>query len=422
MSVSSSGRDKSFTVAVIPDTQNYVDHRNQREAGFPINAREMLWDMMDHIARNSSERGGDIVFATGLGDSWQHPIRWGVDAAHAARGLTSAPNPLVERIIPASPREVTEIEIPAVRAAYQILADVLPFSVVPGNHDHDHVWTDSNHPPAPDAWVRGADHSGLGYMHFGSLENWARTFGADTELFDGKPWYVAAFRNGQNSAQRFAGGGYDFLHLGLEMAPDDEVVAWAESVIADHPGLPTIVSIHEFLNPQGERKPIDAIDLSRIDPERNAPQKLWEKFIARHDQILIVLNGHFHGAMHSIDRNRHGHKVYQFLSDYQGRRQSLNAVAPGLATIDGIGDGWLRLMTFDLDADRPRLRLQTYSTHFKAFSRDLPDYAAWYASEHPELSAEDFAALDDFELDLDDFHQRFAKPSRIAAGVAAAAR
>ena len=39
-----------------------------------------------------------------------------------------------------------------------------------------------------------------------------------------------------------------------------------------------------------------------------------------------------------------------------------------------------------------------------------------------ELSADDFAALDDFELDLDDFHQRFAKPSRIAAGVAAAAR
>jgi hypothetical protein len=53
-------------VAVICDTQNYVDHNNQREAGFPLNAREMLWDMMSHIARNARSNGGDIALPPAL--------------------------------------------------------------------------------------------------------------------------------------------------------------------------------------------------------------------------------------------------------------------------------------------------------------------------------------------------------------------
>jgi hypothetical protein len=104
-------------VAVICDTQNYVDHNNQREAGFPLNAREMLWDMMSHIARNARSNGGDIAFATGLGDNWQHPSVAGPDAQHAATG--AAANPVIERILPASPDALREVEMPAVRRAWK---------------------------------------------------------------------------------------------------------------------------------------------------------------------------------------------------------------------------------------------------------------------------------------------------------------
>jgi len=76
---------------------------------------------------------------------------------------------------------------------------------------------------------------------------------------------------------------------------------------------------------------------------------------------------------------------------------------------DGIGDGWLRLMEFDLDAQRPRLRLRAYSTYFKAYASDLPQYAAWYGHEHPEMSEAEFRALDDVEFDLVDFHTRFER-------------
>ncbi|VVD85210.1 hypothetical protein PCO31110_01319 [Pandoraea communis] len=397
-----------FTIAVVPDTQNYVSYRNQREAGFPFNAREILWDMMHYIARNAVKHGGEIAFATGLGDMWEHQLSFDVDAEHAARGDKSVANPLLEALIPPSPEQVVNIEIPAITAAWQILDGVLPFCVIPGNHDHDHMWTDANHPPREGASFAELTVANVGSVHCGGLTNWKANFGAHTPIFRNKPWYVASFREGANSAQIFTGATHRFLHLGLEMAPDADVIAWAESVIAAFPGVPTIVSIHEFLNGNGERAPLDCFDLSRLDPERHNPGKLWDRFVARHDQILCVLNGHFHGARHRMDENQHGHQVMQFLSNYQSRKQSVRGTAPQTPVIDGIGDGWIRLMEFDLKAECPTLRLRAYSTYFKAFASDLPDYATWYREEHPDMPADEFRALDDFTVPLVDFHQRFA--------------
>jgi hypothetical protein len=395
-----------FTVAVISDTQNYSNHRQQSEAGFPFNSREILWDMMHYIARNSVGNGGEIAFATGLGDMWQHPSSDDLDRVHAARGDKAVANPIIHSLIPPSPEAVVDIEIPAVKAAYEIIADVLPFSVVPGNHDHDHLWTDANHPPSAHEYVPG-DFMGIGGLHCGELVNWTRNFGAHTPFFKDKPWYVGSFREGANSAQIFNGGGYRFLHIGMEMSPEPEVIEWAESVLDAFPGLPTIISIHEFLNSNGRRESIDCFDLSRLDPQRHNPERLWERFISRHDQILAVLNGHFHGVQQRVDQNQHGHDVYQFLSNYQSRKQSLRVTSPDTRVIDGIGDGWLRLMEFDLDAQRPQLRLRAYSTYFKAFSSQLPEYGAWYRAEHPELSEAEIAALDDCVFELRDFHERF---------------
>ncbi|HWU01416.1 MAG TPA: serine/threonine protein phosphatase [Novosphingobium sp.] len=404
----------AFSVAVICDTQNYVDHNNQREAGFPLNAREMLWDMMTHIARQAQANGGDIAFVTGLGDNWQHPSVSGPDAQHAVAG--AAANPVIEQILPASPDAVRAVEMPAVRHAWEIVAQALPFSVVPGNHDHDYLWTDPARPPLVTEFagsVRDIVHR-IGGLHVGELDNWTQVFGSGTAMFRDRPWYVSAFRDGANSAQVFAAGGYRFLHLGLEMCPDDAVIAWAQSVIDAHPGLPTLLSIHEFINEAAERRSIEALDLTRIDPERNSPQALWDKLVRPNDQILITLNGHFHGINQRIDDNHHGHKVYQFLVNYQSRRQALKEAVPDAKVLDGLGDGWIRLLTFDLAGDAPRLRLRAYSTHYKAFASDLPHYAQWYGHEHPELTPAAFLALDEAEILLDDFRERFGPPGGAA--------
>ena len=134
-----------FTVAMIPDTQNYVDYRHQKWSGFPFDATEQLYQQMRWVADNARSNGGDIVFATHVGDVWQHYSEW-MDPAHEARGFRWISNGGSE--VAMSPKVHTRaFEIPASVQAFQLIAGKLPFSIIPGNHDYDALWTDPAHPP-----------------------------------------------------------------------------------------------------------------------------------------------------------------------------------------------------------------------------------------------------------------------------------
>ncbi len=402
--------DERFTLAVIPDTQFYADFNHQTEAGFPFDARELFYDQMDFIARNARSQGGDIAFATAVGDVWEHPSTR-MDDEHQARGFKAAPNPIMDDPEIAPDARTRSIEMPIARRAYEIIAGKLPFSVVPGNHDYDANWSDSKYPPAADLRNPGDNAYPYGMFAYGGLKNFTSVFGDKTPFFAGKDWYVASHDDGADSAQIFTAGGYRFLHIGLEMAPTDDVLAWAEGVLKAHPGLPTIVTIHDHLNPDAERKPISAVDFNKVDPARNNPQDVWDKFFSQHDdRIFLVLSGHQYGQAHRTDLGAFGHKVHQVMADYQDRHQTFITAAPGQAAKRvGIGDGWLRLMQFDLSNATPSIRVRTYSTHYKANAGKLPAYAAFYkADEKPKLSDAAFLAEDEFTLPLDDFKARFA--------------
>ncbi|NYI23636.1 serine/threonine protein phosphatase [Sphingobium indicum] len=395
--------DGQFTVAVIPDTQYYTDFQHQTDAGFPFDARELFFDQMRYIAANAQSAGGDIAFATALGDVWQHPSER-MPAEYAARGfkhidtyLTSLP-----QILPDV--RVQTIEMPTARQGYEIIAGRLPFSVVPGNHDYDANWADSRFVPGQSPALP------FGMLAYGGLKNWTSVFGAQTPFFKDKRWYVASYNGGADSAQIFEAGGYRFLHIGLEMAPPDDVLQWAESVIKRYPGIPTMVSTHDHLNPAGERRPISAVDFNAVDPRHNNPQAVWDKFLSRNDQIFLMLSAHQYGQSHRVDLNQYGHKVYQIMSDYQGRRQSLLNLAPGLSNErETVGDGWMRLMKFDLSGPKATVQVKTISTYFKSSASKLPTYAIFYkVAEKPKASDAEFIAADEFTLELDDFDSRFA--------------
>ncbi len=403
-----------FTLAVIPDTQNYIDFHNQRAQGFPFDARELFFDQLAYVERHLQAEGGSIAFVSAVGDVWQHSPGDKPDPDSAARGLRSTPSVLLEQA--ASPQwrdAIVQVELPAAVAGYTMIAGKTPFALVPGNHDYDAVWTDARHPPDPSAHIGPGRPSGLGILLLGGLELWRRTFGRETAFFRGKPWYVSSFHDGADSAVIFGAAGRRFLHLGLEMQPDDAVLDWARGVIARYPGVPTIVTTHQYLKPDGVRGADPMLQLSVADPRHNDPEALWRKFIAVNDQIFLVLNGHEEGAARRVDLNVKGHKVYQLLSDYQERRQSFIDVAPGdprTLHFPGVGDGWMRLMEFDLTPGDEKVHVRTYSTYFHADARDLPNYARWYkAVEHPDLTDEQFLDQDDFTLSLDDFPERFGK-------------
>ncbi len=398
----------AFSIAVIPDTQNYVDYRHQQDQGFALDGQDLFIAQMRDIAARD-----EVVFVAAVGDVWQHSSKV-VDPDHAARGRGAIDNPWLPGLAP-SPL-THSVEIPGAIAGYRILAaSGKPFGVAPGNHDYDAFWSMEGFPPRTDLPREDLEPSqgDLGLIHVGGLDNFRSVFGSDSEFFADKAWYVGSFRGGANAAQVFAAGGYRFLHITLEMSPGDPVLRWASSVITAHPGYPTIITTHDYLNARGERRAHPLIDLAVGDPgHNNSADTLWRELISAHDQVFMVLCGHHHGQSLRVENNRFGNPVYQVLADFQGRGQAgIDAGAPDNGKVVGLGDGWYRLMHFDLGAQTPTVTVETWSSHYRALSGDVPRYADWYRDyEQPGMSDADFHAADAFSLELTGFRDRF-KPT-----------
>ena len=310
--------------------------------------------------------------------------------------------------------KVKTVEMPKAHEGFSLIAGKTPFSVVPGNHDYDSMWTSAKFPPQAKgpADIDPNDlKTSLGVVHPGGLDNFRSVFGADTAFFKDQPWYVGAHDGGADSAQVFEAGGYRFLHIGLQFDPPNASLEWAASVIAQYPGLPTIVSTHDYMSKEGERVPNPIVDGHAVDPINNSPEMVWEKLISQHDQIFLVLCGHQHGQAWRVDDNAFGNSVWQVLADYQDRGQTAKDAGVQSAWPVGIGDGWMRLMSFDFGKDVPELTVETYSTYYRKQSRDVAEYADWYkAGEKPDLTDEAFHDEDDYVLVMDDFRSRFGTP------------
>ena len=407
--------DHSFALAMIPDTQNYVDYTHQRDEGFALDASELFVEQMAWIAARGRPGGGDIAFVASVGDVWQHQSK-AIDPPHAARGAGASERSVFGDHFAPTPK-VREVEIPKAIEGYRLIHEAgLPFGVAPGNHDYDAMWTLAAFPPNLDKDPSEFTMQDLGMLHVGGLDNFRSAFGDQSDFFRDRDWYVASFRGGANSAQVFEAGGYRFLHLALEMSADDEVLAWAEQVIAKYPGHPTIISTHDYLDSHGRRASNPIIDLAAGDPgHHNGAEEVWAELVARNDSVFLVLCGHHHGQAFRTDLNASGHEVYQMLADYQDRGQvGVEAGQPEDPFLRGpapIGDGWFRLLEFDLGAKPPKLHVRTYSSHYRAFSGEVEEYAEWYREhEQPDMTDVEFLEAEDFEVVLVDFRERFGPP------------
>jgi hypothetical protein len=409
-----------FTMAVVSDTQNMLDYRHQRSEGFVLDGADQFLTMMRAIAAWRDDNDRPLAFVAGVGDVSQHQSL-AMDPAHAARGFEAIENPYINAELGVTQRVITD-EMPVARKGYALLrAAGIPFGVAPGNHDYDAKWSVPQYPPrldlAPEDVRIVPEH--IGMLHVGGLDNFRAVFSGAGDMYRNAPWYVGSYDGGSNSAQLFRAGGYEFLHLALEMQPGDAVLAWAQDMLARFQGRPTIVSTHDYLSTRGERLPVRILDLAHIDPEEhNSAQQLWDKFISRNDQIFLVLCGHQHGQGRAVEPNRAGNEVIQLLADYQSRGQSaLDAGAeldPRRQRPPGVGDGWFRLLTFDFSAQQAKLRVRTYSSHYNRYASELESYAQWYGPyEQPELSAEAFLDRDEFDLELRDFQRRFGPPEAL---------
>lgn len=355
----------TFTIAVVSDTQNYTDVTLPQPRG--VNT---FVEQMQYLVDARDEK--NLAFVTFVGDIVQHgngQFRTGTIGQYTYWDTR------------------TEWDYANIAVSVLHQAD-LPFSLVPGNHDYDNY-----------SWYSGVLSPGASRpLAGGSL--WNAYFGPNSRHFAGKDWYGGPSNNGMNSFQTFSAGGIDFLHIGLQMEPTPADLVWAEGVIALHEGKPTILTIHEWLDPTLDGTNARSNDHQSYFPgaPNLSPDETWDQFVSTNPQIFMVLAGHdftsttpagiSNGENIRIDENDAGYPVYQTVQDYQG-----NTVGPdGTPGSANGGAGWLRFVEFDTETRE--MHYYTYSTLLDAHAgRDgeatfgtAPDYSDFVLDFPPQIT------------------------------------
>ncbi len=217
------------------------------------------------------------------------------------------------------------------QAALSMLDGRLPYAIVPGNHDYG---------PGGNASTRDtllSDYFPVSHMStlpgFGGVMDPLRL---------------------DNNFYLFAAGGTEWIVIGLEWAPRDEAVAWADDVLRQHPGRRGILMTHAYMFYDEHR--YDHLDTTRKEEWNphsystpgsiNDGEELWQKLVRRHD-IPLVLNGHVlgDGTGYLKSVNDSGRVVHQMLSNYQFRKLG--------------GEGYMRLLEFQPDGRT--VKVQSFS-------------------------------------------------------------
>ena len=194
------------------------------------------------------------------------------------------------------------------REAYDIIDGKVPYICVPGNHDYNTAQTyrdlTNMNQYFPLSLFREMDTYGGAY---------SESIGAQDD--SGSSW------------QKFEIQGNKYLVIALEFGPRDSVLEWANEIVAAHPDHQAIIITHGYMNHDGTW--LDGADAhvpsgygftkGEAEPANNADQ-IWDKFIRKHENIIMVFSGHILASDDVVwrtDIGDHGNEVKQFLIDAQ---------------------------------------------------------------------------------------------------------
>ncbi len=253
--------DFDYSFVVIPDMQAMTNNKPQNF----LQQSEWIVDNIDKLR---------IRFAMYLGD-------------------------MVELRYSSQPTE-TEAQWRIVQNAISKLDGIVPYSVILGNHDYDDWATATRNTTMFNKYFP--------YEKYSTLSN-----------------FGGAFREGDmaNTYSYFRYGSIEYIVFALEYGPRYNVLNWVDRIISENPNSRIIITTHCYLDPDGTI--INSQD--RFNPEKtitysdcNNPDKMWEKLIKKHSNIMMVFSGHV-SADNIIMRKYigdHGNIVSSFLIDAQG--------------------------------------------------------------------------------------------------------
>ncbi|MBR2388810.1 MAG: metallophosphoesterase [Clostridia bacterium] len=200
-----------------------------------------------------------------------------------------------------------------------------------------------------------------------NTDEWSRAK-AGFQLFDGKvdysfvrgnhdtaakynvtfPWATykdkvgGAFANNMlNYYKTFSVGEVKYLMLNLDFGPNDEVLKWAGEICEQYPDHNVIINTHAYLYLDGS--PITAED--HVPPVGNGGSNngddMWEKFVSKHENIVLILCGHMTGnrLVVSKDEGVNGNTVTTLLVNTSNVEKNNNGALGMVAMLYFSEDG-----------------------------------------------------------------------------------
>ena len=146
--------------------------------------------------------------------------------------------------------------------------------------------------------------------------------------YTAQSWWNGGLYGTENSANgwfTFYAGGVKWLLMGLEFGPSDDVLTWAENVIATHADHKVIIVTHAYLQHTGWRD--GAGPSTDYDPttygmaSANNGELMWQKLVSKYPNIVLVHSGHQPSYEQGIGRAKSvglkGNVVHEWVADYQ---------------------------------------------------------------------------------------------------------
>lgn len=202
--------------------------------------------------------------------------------------------------------------------AMSILDGIVPYAMAVGNHDML---------AGKPIWIPDSARN---------TTNYNKTF-PYTRYYN-KPWFGGRMTNDRfipsdtydNSYHFFNEGSLDFMIVSLEVGPTDDMLDWADSLIANNPTKRVIFITHSYMLPENKRDYPGGFDYLPAG-SRNTGEEIWEKLIKKHENVFLVMSGHA--------TNVESHRGLLVSSGMKGNivYQQLNGEGH---------DGWLRVLRF----------------------------------------------------------------------------
>ena len=217
------------------------------------------------------------------------------------------------------------------------LNGVIPYSLTRGNHDD---WDDFNRNLHNGYYETTVD----GMMNDGDVEltDPNQPGLIEITLEDGSIGYITREEDVPeggtvvgdltNSYRYLTVGNVNYLIMTLDFAPNEEMLAWADSVIEAHPNHRVIITTHAYMYRDGTT--ISSEDLyppTYYSGYKNAQNgdDMWEKCFSKHKNIVMVLSGHdpWQHIVYRQDRGVNDNLVTQMLIDPQYMDRKIGSTA-----------------------------------------------------------------------------------------------